>query len=44
LVPIYSGLVIQLAVSYPSRFGKPVALLTPAEVAAGQQASLPAGQ
>jgi hypothetical protein len=40
-VPIVAGLVVQLALSYPSRIGEPVTLLTPAEVATGQQASLP---
>jgi hypothetical protein len=40
-VPIVAGLVLQLALSYPGRIGKPVALLAPAEVATGQQASLP---
>jgi hypothetical protein len=34
-VPIVAGLVVQLAVSYPIRIGKPVTLLTPAEVATG---------
>ena len=40
-VPIVGGLVLQLALSCPFRIGKPVTLLTPAEVATGHQASLP---